>query len=544
MSFVERIRFFHDKCKDCLTKDAGRIHPNLRKQCLIEGAIALDENRKSNALRKYDPWFQLHSEHVRFGISRIRFLQCGRTRTSRARKAPDSSSEQGEASNVVSSIREIPGSYGPPLLGVALDKLKYFVLQGRDEYFYSLMRQYESTVVRVNMPPGPPFFPDSQAIMLLDQKSIRVLFDTTKRKLYRWLPMLSYLDPSEPKHASLKGFCFDILRSSANRYLPEFHTTFSDAAEEWEAQIEANDEADFTAGCQQFVLRFLGRSMIEADPTPQGPVSLADQGPSLIQAWTGLQLAPQTSLGLPKVIEFLLHTFPVPSIFVSKQYNKIYKFFFTYAQHVLDVAEQKYGLDKEEACHNLLFLICFNTWGGMQLLLPSIVLRIDSAGESFQKELARDVRCAVGEEARLTMAALEKMNLVKSTLYEILRMDPPVPFQYGRAKEDFILESHDASYMKIAMRDAKGFQSPDTFMPTRFMGPEGERLLQNITWSNGPETEHPTLNNKQCAGKDFVIMLASMFIAEIYLRYDFIKVGSISGEGLTARYKLKVLRRR
>ncbi|KAH6555676.1 hypothetical protein KP509_1Z236600 [Ceratopteris richardii] len=59
MSSIERIRFFHHEYEDCLVKEAGRIHPNLRKQCLIEVGIALDENRKSNALRKYDPWFQL-----------------------------------------------------------------------------------------------------------------------------------------------------------------------------------------------------------------------------------------------------------------------------------------------------------------------------------------------------------------------------------------------------------------------------------------------------------------------------------------------------
>ncbi|KAH7434071.1 hypothetical protein KP509_07G099700 [Ceratopteris richardii] len=367
--------------------------------------------------------------------------------------------------------------------------------------------------------------------------------------------MLPYLDPSEPKHASLKGFCFDILRSSAPRFLPEFHTAFREAADEWDAQLLAKGEASYTAGCQNFVLCFLCRSMIEIDPSAPGPASLAEQGPSLIQAWTALQLVPQTSLGLPTPIEVLLQTFPVPYTLVSNQYNKIYQFFFTNAQHVLDIAEQKYGLDREEACHNLLFLICFNTWGGMQLLMPSIVRRIDSAGVSFQRELARDVRSAVGEDGRLTMAALERMKLVKSTVYEVLRMDPPVPFQYGRAKEDLIVESHDASYrirkgellggyQKIAMRDPKAFQFPDTFMPRRFMGPDAERLLQNVTWSNGPETEDPTLNNKQCAGKDFVNMLARMFIAELYLRYDFFKLGPISGSGPTAQYKFKVLQRR
>ena len=37
----------------------ARLHPNLRRQCLLEVGIAVDESTRSEGLRKYDSWFQL-----------------------------------------------------------------------------------------------------------------------------------------------------------------------------------------------------------------------------------------------------------------------------------------------------------------------------------------------------------------------------------------------------------------------------------------------------------------------------------------------------
>ncbi|MCO5564843.1 hypothetical protein L7F22_018511 [Adiantum nelumboides] len=476
-----------------------------------------------------------------------------------------------DASSTASSVLplEIPGSYGLPLLGLAVDRFNYFVVQGRDEFFLSLMKRYNSTVIRINMPPGPPLFPDSKTIMLLDQKSIRVLFDTSKvekKDVFAgtYMPsteftggfrVLPYLDPSEPKHAPLKEFCFKILQTAGRKIIPEFHTSFGEAANEWDAQLDAKGEAEFTTVCQKFTLSFLCRAFLDTDPSAPGPASLGEEGPSLIQAWIGAQLAPQTSLGLPKPVEALLHTIPLPFSLVSNQYNKVYDFFHTNGQRLLGVAEQEFGLDRAEACHNLLFFVCFNTWGGLQLFLPSVFQRISSAGVSFQKELAQEVRSAVGDGGAITMKALQSMKLVHSTVYEVLRMDPPVPFQYGRAKDDMIVESHDAAYkirkdellgcyQKIAMRDPKVFEAPQTFKPKRFMGAEGERLLQSVTWSNGPETEDPTLSNKQCAGKDFVNLMARLLIAEIFLRYDFFKLGTIEQHDSRSSFVIKVLKRR
>jgi hydroperoxide dehydratase len=38
------------------------------------------------------------------------------------------------------------------------------------------------------------------------------------------------------------------------------------------------------------------------------------------------------------------------------------------------------------------------------------------------------------------------MSLVKSVVYEAMRIEPAVPYQYAKAREDLIVKSHDASF--------------------------------------------------------------------------------------------------
>jgi hydroperoxide lyase len=117
-------------------------------------------------------------------------------------------------------------------------------------------------------------------------------------------------------------------------------------------------------------------------------------------------------------------------------------------------------------------------------------------------------------------------------VYEVLRTRPPVPLQFGRARQDFVLRSHGGQgfavaagemlcgYQPLAMRDPAVFDRPVEFVPDRFVGEEGEKLLSYVYWSNGPETEDPALGNKQCAAKDAVIATACMLVAELFRRYD------------------------
>lgn len=300
------------------------------------------------------------------------------------------------------------------------------------------------------------------------------------------------------------------------------------------AGFRERTRTEFDGENLQMSFNFLCRSVLQRDPVALGPASLGTDGPSHVQKWIGLQLAPIASTGvLSKCLEELtIHVVPLPFLLVRGGYDKVYNFFWTYVTRALDAAEQQFGLKREEACHNLVFMICFNTFGGMFVLFPSISRHIAAAGKELDLDLAREVRDAIKSNGgQLNMTTLESMALVRSTVYEILQIDPPVPFQYSHAKHDMVLESHDGrykvkkgemvgGYQPFATRDPKVFDKPDEFLPRRFIGEEGEKLLKYVMWSNGLETDETTLNNKQCAGKNFVVLVARLLVAHIFPRYD------------------------
>lgn len=440
-------------------------------------------------------------------------------------------------------IKKIPGDYGLPFVGPIKDRQDYFYNQGREEFFKSRIQKYQSTVFRVNMPPGPLITNKSQVVALLDGKSFQVLFDVSKvekKDVFTgtYMPsldltggyrILSYLDPSEPKHDKLKRVMFFLLKSGIKSVIPEFHSSYSQFFETLESKLADKGKANFNEANDQAAFNFLARALYGANPAD---TQLGTDGPKLVQKWVLFQLSPILLLGLPKFIEDpLFHSFRLPPFLVKKDYQRLYDFFYHSSAHVLDEAE-RLGVSRDEACHNLLFATCFNSFGGMKLFFPNMIKWLGRAGAKLHNQLAQEIRSAVRSNGgKITMSALEQMPLMKSVVYEAFRIDPPVPLQYGRAKTDLVIESHDAAFkvkegellfgfQPFATKDPKIFEKAAEFVPDRFVGEQGEKLLQHVLWSNGPETENPTVGNKQCAGKDFVMLASRLLVVEFFLRYD------------------------
>ncbi|PSS31374.1 Allene oxide synthase [Actinidia chinensis var. chinensis] len=455
--------------------------------------------------------------------------------------APSSTAAQGEATKL--PIRKIPGDYGLPLIGPLKDRLDYFYNQGRDEFFKSRIQKHQSTVFRVNMPPGPFISPNPKVVVLLDGKSFPVLFDVTKvekRDLFTGTYMssveltggyrvLSYLDPSEPNHGKLKKLMFFLLKSSRDRVIPEFHTSYTELFDKLESELASKGKGNFVEANDQAAFSFLARSFYGANPAE---TQLGQDGPKLVSKWVLFQLGPLLVLGLPKLFEeLLIHTFPLPPVLVKKDYQRLYDFFYNSSTVVLDEAE-KIGVSRDEACHNLLFATCFNSFGGMKFLFPNMIKWIGRSGVKLHTRLAKEIRSAIRSNGgEVTIAAMERMPLTKSVVYEALRIEPPVSLQYGRAKHDMVIESHESAFevkkgemlfgfQPFATKDPKIFGRSEEFVADRFVGEEGERLLKHVLWSNGPETESPTVENKQCAGKDFVVLVSRLLVVELFLRYD------------------------
>jgi hydroperoxide dehydratase len=321
---------------------------------------------------------------------------------------------------------------------------------------------------------------------------------------------------------------FYLLKSRRDHVIPEFKASYTELFTSLEKDLALKGKANFVAANDQAAFNFLARAWFGTEPAQ---TSLGLDGPGLVSKWVLFNLGPVLSLGLPKYLEDLtIHSFRLPPSMIKKNYQRLYDFFYASSSFLLDEAENL-GISREEACHNLLFSTCFNSFGGMKILFPNMMKWLGRAGAKLHAQLAEEIRSVVQSDGgNVTMRGMEQMPLMKSAVYEALRIEPPVPLQYGKAKRDLIIESHDAAFevkegellfgfQPFATKDPKIFTRAEEFVADRFIG-EGEELLKHVLWSNGPETEKPTLGNKQCAGKDFVVLVARLLVVELFLRYD------------------------
>lgn len=192
------------------------------------------------------------------------------------------------------TVEDIPGTYGLGIAGAIKDRYDYFVKEGPQEFFKSRMMKYKSTVYRVYLPPGPPLFPEAQAIVLLDSKSFRVLLDMTKvekRNVFigNYIPSsdftggfraLSYMDTSEEHHANLKKFCSDILKMNAQKWFPEFYKASEKLWAVAEKDILEGRKKPFSAHSEHMLFNFLCRCMVNRNPSE---TDLGNDGPSCVK---------------------------------------------------------------------------------------------------------------------------------------------------------------------------------------------------------------------------------------------------------------------
>ncbi|KAJ4798247.1 Allene oxide synthase [Rhynchospora pubera] len=442
-------------------------------------------------------------------------------------------------------IKTIPGNYGIPVLSPIYDRLQFYYFQGHMDYFKSRMTKNNSTVLRTNIPPGNFISPDPRVVAVLDAKSFRVLFDPSKvekkntvvgtyvpsQSLYSGIRPMAFLDTTEQLHSSLKSFSFHLLASRKSYFIPAFHETYSSLFDSVEAKL-ASGPVEFNSLNQIAAFDFTCDAFLGAVPSEVIGPSASKKA----AIWLLFQVHPIVShlnKFIPWPIEdLLLHWVPLPPFLVRREYKALEEFFSKAGESLLEDATSKFGLSRHVALHNLIFMTIFNASTGFKVLMPTILKWLAHAGEKLHKKLAQEIRLPVkSSNGEITFDALGKMELTKSVVLEALRLDPPVENQFGHARTDLIIESHDAAfrvkkgemlcgYQPLAMRDEKVFKNAEDFIPDRFVGDEGKKLLEYVYWSNGPQTVVPTVGNKQCPGKDMVILVGQLFVVDLFLRYD------------------------
>uniref|UniRef100_J3L8V1 Uncharacterized protein n=1 Tax=Oryza brachyantha TaxID=4533 RepID=J3L8V1_ORYBR len=311
-----------------------------------------------------------------------------------------------------------------------------------------------------------------------------------------------YLDTEEADHARTKAFSIDLLRRGARSWAAELRAAVDDMLVAVENDLNkapdpAAASASYLLPLQKCIFRFLCKALVGADPAADG---LVDRfGPYILDVWLALQLVPTQKVGvIPQPLEeLLLHSFPLPSFVVKPGYDLLYRFVEKHGAAAVSIAEEEHGISKKEAINNILFVLGFNAFGGFSVFLPFLVMEVGKAGRGdLRQRLREEVRRVLGDGCDVGFAAVREMALVRSTGYEVLRMQPPVPLQFGRARQDFVLRSHGGAAYEIGQG------------------------LQYVYWSNGPETSEPSPGNKQCAAKEVVVATACMLVAELFRRYD------------------------
>ncbi|VFQ62159.1 unnamed protein product [Cuscuta campestris] len=457
------------------------------------------------------------------------------------------------------TVRPIPGGYGWPLLGPMKDRLDYFWFQGPKKFFQTRIERNRSTVFRTNVPPSFPFFlgVNPNVIAVLDVKSFSHLFDPEVAEKANvlvgdFMPSVSftggmrvcaYLDTSEPKHAQIKNYTLDILKRSSATWVQALTSQLDVmwSAIDSDLSKSGGRSASLLLPLQKFLFSFFSLTLLGADVSKSPEI--ARSGHIILDKWLGLQLLPTINVGyLQPLEEIFLHSFPYPFFLVKRDYQKIVDFVEKEAAEAVRRGVDGFGLTQKEAVHNLVFVLGFNAVGGFSIFLPALLgaLGDEKNAGYIQGRLRKEVREVAGTHPEnLSFEKVKEMGLVQSFVYETLRLNPPVPTQFARARKDFQLSSHESSYevkkgellcgyQPLVMRDPKVFYDPETFVLDRFAGEKGKELLKYLYWSNGPQTGSPGPADKQCAGKEIVTLTASLLVAYILQRYDSITVASAS----------------
>lgn len=456
-------------------------------------------------------------------------------------------------------LRTLPGGYGFPILGPIGDRLNYTWFQGQDTFFRKKMDTYKSSVFRTNIPPCFPFFIDvnPNVIAVLDVPSFSHLFDMDiidKKNVLvgNFMPSTKftgdrrvgvYLDTTEELHTKVKNFATDTLKRSSKVWVSSLLTNLDTMWTTIEESISKDKTANLFNPLQKCLFNFLCQGMLGADPINYSK-ELCETGHVMVDKWLAVQLLPIINIGILQPFEeIFLHSFTYPYLLVKGDYEKLCSFVSKEAREVIERGKSEFGLTEEDIIHNLLFNLGFNAFGGFSIFLPALLNNLVLNNGAIQEVLRKEVRENCSSPSSLSFTAIQDMPNVQSFVYETLRLKPPVPLQYGRARKDFVLQSHDSrfdvkkgellcGYQTLVMRDPKVFDDPETFVPDRFMGEKGDELLNYLFWSNGPQNAKADASNKQCAGKDYVPFTACLFLADLFLRYDSITLdssGAITG---------------
>ncbi|XP_029184932.2 allene oxide synthase, chloroplastic-like isoform X2 [Acropora millepora] len=374
-------------------------------------------------------------------------------------------------------------------------------------YFYKRRRKYKSSVFKVNM--------GVKGIHVCDKKAMKVFFDTSKiykepafGRLHYNICLLDGYTPSmfsngiphQKQKAFLVQICkiaqrskiFDTSLKLIKEYSRNWEKADSQLKATWELSIMDLISDIFTEAFlgtrldQKYMYNFLKGSWGKGRVLKKA-----------MEAASCLKQTLQETKGSSDVIE------------------------------ILKMAVNA-GITEDQALMDILFMLNFNAYGGVSGVLRTCLARLYVLEEDYKQRMKNELKTILSNK-ELSEASLEEMILLRNFILEVLRMHPPVPVFFGRARDDFSLETECGTFIvrkdqllvgnvHMAHRDSSIFDQPDKFMLSRF---EDESIIDHIIYGYGPFHQEATPQNHRCPGQDIMLQILKVCLSFILLNCEY-----------------------
>jgi len=398
------------------------------------------------------------------------------------------------------ALVEIPGGYGPPIIG----RLQQTVGFGRDwrGFLAAQSARHDSTVFRS--------YVGLKAITVIDPDAIRVLFDPGRvRKAYGFGPrvpppaIVGGICPTAftdgQRHRTLKRMYMGMMQRGAG----DLVSTFDQTAKPWFDRWTQTGAVDLTDGIADLMADFFFEWTLGAR-MPKDDLKL------WVKHALPFKLVPLPSLRQSRVRAAFDRL--SAAVRASPRFPELFK----------EVCEEP-GLDEVALSRDIVFTLVINGWAGMVSLVRSVVAEL-----SRRPDHAAALREAVAPYAQqLDLQTLAGLEPLDHFLKEVLRLHPCVPITYGIARSDLVLEARTGRYpvragemlmgvIETVQRDPACFEDPEEFRPERFADPS---VLKYLVWPAGSVTDPVGVDDKICAGRDEAMWIGALFTARLLQGY-------------------------
>ena len=400
------------------------------------------------------------------------------------------------------ALSEVPGSYGLPVIGRLWDTLDFLFVSGWTGFFEKRRARHGSTVFKANL-----FQP---TVVILDHEGFAPLHDwdgrLEKDHGFGWavppMPLTGGVVPSvfqaDPSHRAHKALYLDILRDQADSLGETFERAFEERAEAWlgRGRFGFAEELERLAAGFVFAWYFGARPDLES------------------VRYVYSHIFTHFPLGLMKLIPWSPYNRSLP---MHEALMRFVKGSPRFEQHA--ALAERHGLtDREALASQLLFLTGMNNFLGLQGMSKALVGEL-SRQPGLADSLRGEIEAAeAAAEGPLSLAALDKLDLMDRAMKEVMRLHPPVFFTFGRASRDFALRSKSGSFkiakgdhlmgtIPMAHLDGDVFAEPKRFDPERFRDPAATR---NLIWPHGAHDAKVTPEGHICPGKNVAMLYGKL----------------------------------